>query len=355
MIKEEIKYYLTFDKLLNEEDHKQFLKFLKHMSEFNDISRLENRLMRVMAYYFLSHVDAEGNTISLEHHTRINEEIRNNFVFFSENKRQFLNLLFQNQSPLFFLDVDHTLTHDGVLSKEKSEFIQHFSKRDHVILSTGKISKSIEKVRNECGLEHNYYSCLNGSIVHKGDTFTILEGIGLISKKIIEGLLKTEIPFIVYYENSIVKPRELGQEQYDLLEKFDELYFEEVEEINYERVIKILTFIHDHESEKEDIVKKIVNGNDKDLMTVRTAPHCFEIVKKTQHKGKSMKKIAEKLNQYYRISIAVGDSMNDLKMLDYAGYAYVVSNASEELKSRGFKELEGERNIDIALMLKKYE
>ena len=68
-----------------------------------------------------------------------------------------------------------------------------------------------------------------------------------------------------------------------------------------------------------------------------------------------MLKIAEYMNKYYRCSIGVGDSMNDLRMLDYVGKGYVVSNVGLELKQYGFQIIEGTRDVDIVNILKKYE
>ena len=35
---------------------------------------------------------------------------------------------------------------------------------------------------------------------------------------------------------------------------------------------------------------------------------------------------------------AIGDNLNDVEMLDYAGTAYVMGNAIESLKSRGYRQ-----------------
>jgi hydroxymethylpyrimidine pyrophosphatase-like HAD family hydrolase len=35
--------------------------------------------------------------------------------------------------------------------------------------------------------------------------------------------------------------------------------------------------------------------------------------------------------------MAVGDNLNDVEMLDFAGTAYVMGNATDALKSRGYR------------------
>ena len=60
------------------------------------------------------------------------------------------------------------------------------------------------------------------------------------------------------------------------------------------------------------------------------------------------------MGKYYRLSIGVGDSMNDFPMLEYIGRPFVVSNVSDELKQYNFEILEKNRNIDIVNILKRF-
>ena len=88
---------------------------------------------------------------------------------------------------------------------------------------------------------------------------------------------------------------------------------------------------------------------------MRTAGHCYEILRRDQHKGNTVKKISKLMGRYYRTTVGVGDSMNDLPLLNYVGIPYVVATASDELKSYGFEELEKNRDIDIVNLIKKYD
>ena len=147
------------------------------------------------------------------------------------------------------------------------------------------------------------------------------------------------------------------QKDIDNLNKFNEKFYPCVSDIKYEEVIKVLAFIDDNKTEeqyqKENIVREVAKKYD-DLHCVRTAPHTFEVLRKDQHKGNSVRRISELMGVYYRQSIGVGDSMNDLPLLNHVGKAYVVSTASDELKSYGFESLEDNRDIDIVNLIKKY-
>ena len=182
--------------------------------------------------------------------------------------------------------------------------------------------------------------------------------IGEVSKKLIEALNNTNITYITYYENIIHIVKEIRKEDEELLKKYSEWHIDQKKEVDYNRIIKIMTFIYDDNTPKqkqqEALVRKIIEPYP-NLVCVRTAYHCYEILDKNQHKGNTVKMISEKMNKYYRTSIGIGDSMNDLPMLNYVGYPYIVSNASDELKSFNFPTLEKNRNIDIVNILKKYD
>lgn len=60
-----------------------------------------------------------------------------------------------------------------------------------------------------------------------------------------------------------------------------------------------------------------------------------EIIRKDMDKGEAMKRVCEYYGADMADTIAFGDSMNDLQMLEAAGVAVVMGNSSQELKDRG--------------------
>ena len=323
----------------------------------NAIYSLERNEFNDLLLYFYLHSDNEGNIVSLNHSIKLNDFVYENKELFKEIDEKFLNNLFKDNIPLYFLDVDNTLTDAGFLSQEKIDFITNFKYKENVILSTGKVSDAIMNVINDCKLNDNYYSCLNGSVVHKKDQYIMLNGIGEVSKDIINKLMDKDVTFIFYYHDHIEVNKPLLQKDIDNLNKFNEKFYPCVNEINYKEVIKVLAFIDDDNTEeslkKENIVREVAKDY-QDLHCVRTAPHTFEVLRKDQHKGNSVRKIAELMGKYYRLSIGVGDSMNDFPMLEYIGRPFVVSNVSNELNQYGFEILEGSRDVDIVNILKRF-
>ncbi len=357
-IYQEIKYYATYDQVIGKERILSFLTTLKE-NIFQIISKKEQLTWEeILVHYFYSHTNGQGEIVSLEVSSKQQKDIACFLPFYQSIRKQFITQLFKHNDPLYFLDVDNTLTDYAVLSPEKVHFISNWNKKKNIILSTGKAPFAIQDVIHECALEDNYYSCLNGSIVAHQDELIMVAKIGEVSQYLIEQLNQTDMTYITYYENIIHIVKELTEENIALLKKYSEWHIDPNPEVDYGRIVKIMVFILDDHSEKskkqEEIVQKMISPYP-NLICVRTAYHCYEILDVTQHKGNTVKIISEMMGKYYRSSVGVGDSMNDLPMLNYVGFPYMVSNASDELQSYQFEIPEGSRDIDIVNVLKKYD
>lgn len=341
----ELTEYLQYDCILTEQE-KATLNNL-------DYERM-NGWGKTVFDYFYSHLSDDGNIISLENfllsHVDLSEQ---QIADFTNTNDIFIKKLFSSIDPLIFLDVDNTLTEAGHLSQEKIDFISSFKEKDRIILTTGKAYESIKNVIDDCHINNNYASCLNGSIlIEKGEQKCIAK-VGAISEKIVA--LFDDAPFdcVVYYEDGIRLIRPLTQKNYELLKQFNESYAIE-EKLDYSKVVKVLFFIYEGETDKELLVKQRIAPYP-DLVCMRTAGHTFEILNTNQHKGNTVKIISKLMGRYYRNSVGVGDSMNDAQLLNYVGKAMVVSTANEELKKFGYEMGDKNRNTDIVEIIKKYD
>lgn len=356
-IKYEMKYFSNYCNKSLKNDIVNYLNNITDEDIIDIILNIKRNELNDLLLYFYLHSDNKGNITSINTSIIKNSFVKENYSLFKEINDNFINYLFTNNTPLYFLDVDNTLTDRGFLSEEKINFISHFKYKNNIILSTGKVSDAIMNVINDCSLNNNYYSCLNGSVVHKEEEHILLNGIGSVSKEIIEKFMKTNISFVFYYYDSIKVLRPLLQKDLDNLDRFNEKFEYFNGEIEYDKIIKVLAFIDDDGTQEslnnENIVREIAKDY-KFLHCVRTAPHTFEILRKDQHKGNSVRKISELMGKYYRLSIGVGDSMNDYPMLEYTGLPYAVYKSSEEFKSFNFEVLDENTNVDIVNVLKKH-
>ena len=344
---QEIKEYLQYDTVLKFEEKEYFTTNI-----FNNMNH--TKWMKVIYDYFYSHIDDDGSIISLEVFLLKNNLSIAERKHYQDINSLFVKKLFEDNKPLFFFDVDNTLTDFAYLSDEKKEYIGSFNEKDRIILSTGKVYQSILNVIDDCKLNDSYASCLNGSVIIYNNKFESISKIGAVSEELTKKIEDVNLSYILYYNNIIHVRKKLREEDINNLIKYNEMYLDEDENTRFDDIIKILCFINEGEEEKEDLVRNIVKDYP-DLVCMRTAGHTFEILHKNQHKGNTVKIISERLKRYYRCSIGVGDSMNDLPMLNYVGLPYIVSTSNSELKSYSFEQLEENRNVDIVNLIKKYK
>ncbi len=336
----EIKLYIPYDERLSNQDKERLLGL---------DCNFETEWAKVVYDYFYSHLSESGEIISLNQFLLNNEQ---NKDYYKKVEELFISNLLKIQKPLFFFDVDNTLTNWGELSKQKIDFIKNFPKKDRIILTTGKTYDSILTVVKDCGLEDNYASCLNGSVLVEKGKFKVLEKIGEISKEIVKYFENAPFDTVVYYDDYIRLLKTLTQKNYNFLTTYTEKYVKE-ENIDYSKVVKVLSFIDEGETEKEEIVKNVVK-NYPNLVCMRTSKQTYEILNKNQHKGNTVKIISKLMGNHYRATIGVGDSMNDSPLLSHVGKPYVVSTASCELKSFNYEILEDDRDVDLVNLIKYY-
>lgn len=89
--------------------------------------------------------------------------------------------------------------------------------------------------------------------------------------------------------------------------------------------------------DKPQIIKKFANVTKKELKNVNSyisAPYLLEFVDIEATKGNALKFISEIYHIPQEEIIAIGDSDNDLSMIEYAGLGVAMANASLEIKVR---------------------
>lgn len=345
---EEINEYLPYDNYLTNEEKNEFIKLI-----VNNLD-ITNSWMKLIYDYFYSHISNEGEMVSLSHYLKLYDLNDKLVKHYQDVDYKFTENLFDNNKPLFFFDVDNTLTDNAHLSDEKIYYISNFDEKDRIILSTGKTYQSIFNVIEDCCLEESYASSLNGSVITYNKKFENINKVGQISEEISKKIKDVGINYIFYYNDLILTNIELNEKNIFELKKYNEWPISVIDNPKYDEVIKILCFIYEGENEKEELIRNIVKDYP-EFVCMRTNVHTFEILRKDQHKGNTVKLISKRLNRYYRCSIGVGDSMNDLPMLDYVGRAYIVSTSNKELMSYNFDVLEENRDIDIVNLIKKYK
>ena len=125
--------------------------------------------------------------------------------------------------------------------------------------------------------------------------------------------VKRDCPTFYIIPTLCASKRRSDKSDYENLLRYDEMYLDEKGETDFKRVVKLLAFVDEGDSESEAIVDGAAAAIG--LKALRTAPHSYEIVPPLADKGRALKITAKRLGVHFRMTAAVGDSMNDLPML----------------------------------------
>lgn len=231
---------------------------------------------------------------------------------------------------LVALDIDGTLIDDEYnVSKNTIETIKSLvTKGINIALVTGRANKAANKVKNQIGIDLPIISHNGGKItLANGEEISNIKLPISMAKKIIqygeEHNIYTKIYiddiFYVDVENEATKyfAKNHGLE-YKVVKKLGE---DVIEDCN----MVLLIYDEAINQEERDRFK------DLDLDITMSTPYALEFIPKGVSKGNGLKKLSEILGVSREEILAVGNSLNDLSMLQFAGTGIAMKNSDENL------------------------
>ena len=243
---------------------------------------------------------------------------------------------------LVAIDMDGTLLNSKKeLLEETKQYFKDFHKKETdtlLVLCTGRPESGIRPYLKDLGyLEENHYIISqNGANIYERRT----------GKRVMDAFLDSA---------AIQKWIELGKKHgisvmgagVDYYYCFDQEPTEWME-FDVKLVSGKLKRIPTKESLNTDFYKILLMGDEEQLnefetfipeewrdefYVVRSQKYLVEVLTKGVNKAFGLEKLAQKLNIQPSEIAAVGDAANDIEMLEYAGLAIAMGNASEEVKS----------------------
>ena len=243
---------------------------------------------------------------------------------------------------LIAIDMDGTLLNSKKeLLEETKQYFKDFHKKETdtlLVLCTGRPESGIRPYLKDLGyLEENHYIISqNGANIYESRT----------GKRVMDAFLDSA---------AIKKWIELGKKHgisvmgagVDYYYCFDQEPTEWME-FDVKLVSGKLKRIPTKESLNTDFYKILLMGDEEQLnefetfipeewrdefYVVRSQKYLVEVLTKGVNKAFGLEKLAQKLNIQPSEIAAVGDAANDIEMLEYAGLAIAMGNASEEVKS----------------------
>ena len=243
---------------------------------------------------------------------------------------------------LIAIDMDGTLLNSKKeLLEETKQYFKNFHNKNTetlLVLCTGRPETGIRPYLKDLGyLEENHYIISqNGANIYESQT----------GKRVMDAFVDS---------TAIQKWIELGKKHgisvmgagVDYYYSFDEDPTEWME-FDVKLVSGKLKRIPTKESLNIDFYKILLMGDEEQLnefetiipkewrnefYVVRSQKYLVEVLKKGVNKAFGLEKLAAALNIKPSEIAAIGDAANDIEMLEYAGLAIAMGNASEEVKA----------------------
>ena len=251
----------------------------------------------------------------------------------------------KNNIRLIGIDMDGTLLNSlQEVSKENRRVLKMASDAGIcIVIATGRVYSSARLFARYTGIQAPIIAC-NGAIIKDGETEEVLysETLPLYD---VEVCIRLALAWNVYYhvfsENTLFSQRmEYSAQSYrklnDSLAEKDQIHIEvlptpeQILERSVGKVLKVV--IADQDLHKLAEIRRILQANDH-LEISSSWYNNIEIMKKGVNKGTALEKVALLLGVPRSEVMALGDSENDLSMLQFAGTAVAMGNALPEVKA----------------------
>ena len=246
--------------------------------------------------------------------------------------------------PLIVTDFDGTLVKsDGTISENTRNAIAEYIKNGgHFSISTGRMPSGILPRARELGL-HGMLCCGQGSVIVDIDTEEAVfknrlpnqTAVAICKKMEALGLHIHVYTLWDYYSNmddeALKYYEKVVKNKAIVVDK--EPISEFVRRENIEPY-KIMAMVYPEDNER--IQNELKKENFLDCYVTKSNAMLVEMGNNSSSKGTAVAYLAQHYNIPLEKVIAVGDQLNDLPMLDVAGFGIAVKNAEPALKERAF-------------------
>ncbi|MCP1222979.1 Cof-type HAD-IIB family hydrolase [Sebaldella sp. S0638] len=235
-------------------------------------------------------------------------------------------------------DVDDTLLTDGhEITKENREAIMELQRNGvKFVLASGRPTEAITGIARELELPKygGFVAGYNGGEILDMSSGNMLKRMGLKREELLEIYEKSkdiDLKYITYKDNFV-----LGKEKDEFVDEelkitnFEYLEFEDLQDIEFDELIKcMLVGRTEIVLETKNKLEPLFDGR---IALTISKPIFLEFINKNASKGNAVRVIADKLGITLDEVAAIGDSYNDISMLEIAGFSGTVENGNDEAK-----------------------
>lgn len=245
---------------------------------------------------------------------------------------------------LVAIDCDNTLIkHNGEIHPDNIKAINMILEKGiKVVIATGRNDILVKDYMDEAGFKEEIVIGCNGASIRDLKDNSIIQ-LNYIPKdtmkKIIDICLKNHIKAKMYTltESYSTSEDNMGDELKEILTYTKQLTLSL--EYKFEKDIESLI-------DKKEFLKVVILEDDRekllniqsqfkaleDINAVISARNCLDIMKKGVSKGNALKDYSNMLGIKQEEIVAIGDSENDLEMLNFASFSVAMGNAEDFIK-----------------------
>ena len=285
---------------------------------------------------------------------------------------------------LIAVDLDGTmLNHYGEISEKTKEIVQKcIEKGVQIVLASGRPTDSIKTITEELGIK-GYFIAGNGALVYDIQKNEIIYENYIKKEKVLEiikiceensiaynvytdkMILTTNLKFnVLYYYKENLKKEESKRTNISIVENM----YEYVKNIEKEKILKI-TICDENDSIFHSIIKKVREINGIDVLdishmskkmiqqgTEEVPVEYFytEVSASDVNKWNAIKFLMEKLEIKEEEIIAIGDNINDKKMIENAGLGVAMKGSTPEIIEVAKEITDTNDNDGVAKILERY-
>lgn len=241
---------------------------------------------------------------------------------------------------LIAIDIDGTMiTRDHIIAKPVLEAVRRVvSTGKKIVLCTGRPFPGAEPYMKELGLnqEGDYLITYHGALVQRTDTLETVIHHELNLENLLEWQKLTGEAEVSMHavRNDGVYTNAKDLTYYQLVEPFVNnlpLRIRDPHELDTD--MAFTKFLISDEVETIEYLAENIPVDFRQRYTIlRSMPNTLEILNKSASKGQSLKELASLLRIPRERIMAIGDSGNDVDMIDYAGLGVAMGNAIPEVK-----------------------
>ncbi|MBP3775766.1 MAG: HAD family phosphatase [Paludibacteraceae bacterium] len=239
---------------------------------------------------------------------------------------------------LMLIDCDRTLLNDeGQITERTRKAIKKALRNGvKVVFASGRAPSGVENVIRAIALEglFDYYVCFNGGmIVRSKDKRIISEHVITVNdvNHLANTIRCTPKDYYVLTSNRLICQRDNLQASIEAKKNSMNVAHEDIRQLGDDEKIFKMVFAGE-QGMLDKLEQEIPEGLRKKYNVTRSEPNNLEFVSLHASKGYALLSLIDLLHVSISETICVGDSENDISMLNLAGTGVAMGNACEKVK-----------------------